>query len=129
QYPGAIGIYLDKRTGLLSLLYFLGLIFNIVSGIAFVIWWSSAGAAAAWCLANITITVALWLTNQRLYPLPWSPTRFAVVAVVGILLLRVGVTFAGRPWGIGAGVRLAGGLGALSLAVALVIHELGTLRR
>jgi len=129
QYPAAIGIYLERRTGLLSVLYLVGLMVNIASGIAFVTWWSSTGAAAAWCLANTTITLATWLTNQRLYPLPWSPTRFVVVAAVGVFLIQVGVAFAGRPWGIGAGVRVAGGLGALSLSVALVIHEADKLRR
>jgi len=47
--------------------------------------------------------------------------RFLAVGGVGAALLLVGLTFGGRPWGIGAGLRVVGGLGALSVAIALVI--------
>jgi O-antigen/teichoic acid export membrane protein len=128
QYPAAIGIYLEKRTGLLSLLYVAGLVVNIGSGVALVMWFGSAGAAAAWCLANVAITAATWLTNQRLYPLSWNPVRFAVVAAVGVLLLSVGVSFAGRPWGIGGALRLVGAIGTCAVTIALLMREVGWLR-
>jgi O-antigen/teichoic acid export membrane protein len=129
QYPAAIGIYLEKRTGLLSLFYLTGLAVNVVTGVALVLWLGSTGAGAAWCLANTAITAGTWRANQRLYPLHWNPVRFFVVATVGVLLLGAGIYFSARPWGVWAGLRLLGTLGTCSLAVVFVARDFGWLSR
>jgi len=117
QYPVGVGLYLSHRTSTLSLVYFGGLVLNVMIGIPLVFWAGTAGAAAAWFIANAAITAATWILAQRVYPLPWRPAWFGGVGVVGAAVLTLATAVPSRAWGPGVLVRLL--VGVLGCGAAL----------
>ncbi len=126
QYPVGVGLYLTQRTNALSLVYLGGLALNIGIGTPLVLWAGTAGAAAAWFIANAAITAATWILAQRAYPIPWRPAWFGSVGVVGIAVLTLATVVPSRPWGPGGLVRLLLGLLACGAAAWIASRVLET---
>jgi O-antigen/teichoic acid export membrane protein len=86
------GIYIEKRTGYLPAVTFLGAAVNVVANYLLIPSWGLTGAAFATFAAYAVMAVALYVVVHRIYPVPYEWARItkigiAAAAVFGIYAL------------------------------------------
>ena len=115
-----------KKTGLISVLTFVGIGVNALLNVLFIRRWGAIGAAAGTLAAGMfSITLAL-VIGQRYYPIRWQYTSIAVI--FGVLFVSVALTVALWIADVAYGPRLLVKLAGLA-AYAVAGVGLGILSR
>jgi len=89
EYPAAIGIYLRGRTQWFAVIYSVGLVVNVLANYLLVPTYGVFGAAWAWFVAWVTITILMAWLGQCYYPLSYE-WKWFLIPMMGWLVLFVG---------------------------------------
>jgi O-antigen/teichoic acid export membrane protein len=89
EYPAAIGIYLRGRTQWFAVIYSVGLVVNVLANYLLVPTYGVFGAAWAWFVAWVTITILMAWLGQCYYPLSYE-WKWFLIPIMGWLVLFVG---------------------------------------
>ncbi|GIV88352.1 MAG: hypothetical protein KatS3mg087_2127 [Patescibacteria group bacterium] len=89
EYPAAIGIYLRGRTQWFAAIYSVGLVVNVFANYLLVPTYEVFGAAWAWFVAWLTITILMACLGQYYYPLDYE-WKWFLIPIMGWLVLLMG---------------------------------------
>ncbi|MBC7227477.1 MAG: polysaccharide biosynthesis protein [Thermoflexales bacterium] len=96
EYPAAIGIYLGGHTKYFGLIYSIGLAVNVAGNYVLTPAYGMFGAAWAWLVAWMTITLLMAWIGQRYYPLHYDWKLFAFPIILwGLFLMDNGKVLLG----------------------------------
>lgn len=84
-----VGIYIKKKTKLMALFTGLAALVNVGSNFYLMPNYGIMGAAVATLLSYLTMAVAIWIANQRIYPIAYEYGRILMILVylAGMLFL------------------------------------------
>jgi len=91
MFPASIGLYLSGKTRWIAVIYFLGLIVDVVVSIILIPRYGMIGAAWGWIAFWVTIIVVLTKIGQRYYPLQLDWSLIAVPTVAWVAILATGL--------------------------------------
>jgi len=74
-----VGIYIKKKTQWMVLFTGLAAVVNVSSNFYLMPHFGIMGAAVATLLSYIIMTFAIWMVNQRLYPVPYEYGRIVII--------------------------------------------------
>jgi O-antigen/teichoic acid export membrane protein len=94
-----VGIYLKKRTALLSIFTGSGMLVTLAANWLFIPRFGITGSAWATFLGYVTMAAGLYIANQRLYPIPYEFKRILKLILVIGAVFAVGY-FPGREWSV-----------------------------
>jgi O-antigen/teichoic acid export membrane protein len=80
------GIYIEKRTGYLPAVTFLGASVNVLANFALIPSWGLMGAAFATFAAYAVMAVALYVVVRRIYPVPYEWARVAKIGLAAAVV-------------------------------------------
>ena len=93
QQITAIGISLEKRTGILMQMAWLAAVVNFVGNWALIPSFGAAGAAWATLISYFVLTVGYFVRSQQLHPIPINWLRLGGVLFLGGCILVVSLVF------------------------------------
>jgi O-antigen/teichoic acid export membrane protein len=95
-----VGVYLKKKTVWLPFITGSGLVAAVVANLLLIPPLGIAGAAWATCIGYGVMAAAMYVSEQRLYPIPYEFGRLAKLAAVTALVFWIG-TGPASGWGVG----------------------------
>jgi O-antigen/teichoic acid export membrane protein len=96
-----VGIYLKKKTVWLPFITGSGLLAAVAANLLLIPRLGIMGAAWATCIGYGVMAAAMYLSEQRLYPIPYEFVRIVKLAAVTALVFWIG-TGPASGWGVGA---------------------------
>ncbi len=84
-----VGIYIKKKTQWMVLFTGLAAVVNVGSNFYLMPHFGIMGAAVATLLSYLIMTLAIWIVNQRLYPVAYEYGRILIVLVYLVVMLFV----------------------------------------
>lgn len=89
-------VILAKKSGLIAAAAAAGAVINVISNLLLIPYWGIQGAAVSTLASYLTMTLVLFITGRRVYPIPYEYVRLAKITFAVAAIWAAGLLLEGR---------------------------------